>query len=413
MPPQKTSYPKQDIKILLLEGISQNAVDTFRAAGYENIVTHAKSLPEPELRKAIADAHFIGIRSRTHLTAEVLADAKRLLAIGCFCIGTNQVDLEAAELAGIPVFNAPYSNTRSVAELVLAEAIMLLRGVPQKSAQCHRGGWSKSAAGSHEARGKTLGIVGYGHIGTQVGVLAEALGMHVLFHDIETKLSLGNARASIDLDELLAKSDVVTLHVPDTNATRWMIGAKEIAKMKPGAHLINAARGTVVDIDALADALQRGHLGGAAVDVFPEEPKGNDDPLQSPLCGIDNVILTPHVGGSTLEAQDNIGVEVAAKLVRYSDNGSTLSAVNFPEVTLPEHAGSHRILHIHRNVPGVLSKINEIFSERGINIDGQYLRTDPNVGYVVIDVAADRGQASELRTALSAIPGTLRTRVLY
>ena len=413
MPPQKTSYPKQDIKILLLEGISQNAVDTFRAAGYENIVTHAKSLPEPELRKAIADAHFIGIRSRTHLTAEVLADAKRLLAIGCFCIGTNQVDLEAAELAGIPVFNAPYSNTRSVAELVLAEAIMLLRGVPQKSAQCHRGGWSKSAAGSHEARGKTLGIVGYGHIGTQVGVLAEALGMHVLFHDIETKLSLGNARASIDLDELLAKSDVVTLHVPDTNATRWMIGAKEIAKMKPGAHLINAARGTVVDIDALADALQRGHLGGAAVDVFPEEPKGNDDPLQSPLCGIDNVILTPHVGGSTLEAQDNIGIEVAAKLVRYSDNGSTLSAVNFPEVTLPEHAGSHRILHIHRNVPGVLSKINEIFSERGINIDGQYLRTDPNVGYVVIDVAADSGQAGELRTALSAIPGTLRTRVLY
>ena len=413
MPPQKTSYPKQDIKILLLEGISQNAVDTFRAAGYENIVTHAKSLPEPELRKAIADAHFIGIRSRTHLTAEVLADAKRLLAIGCFCIGTNQVDLEAAELAGIPVFNAPYSNTRSVAELVLAEAIMLLRGVPQKSAQCHRGGWSKSAAGSHEARGKTLGIVGYGHIGTQVGVLAEALGMHVLFHDIETKLSLGNARASIDLDELLAKSDVVTLHVPDTNATRWMIGAKEIAKMKPGAHLINAARGTVVDIDALADALQRGHLGGAAVDVFPEEPKGNDDPLQSPLCGIDNVILTPHVGGSTLEAQDNIGIEVAAKLVRYSDNGSTLSAVNFPEVTLPEHAGSHRILHIHRNVPGVLSKINEIFSERGINIDGQYLRTDPNVGYVVIDVAADSGQASELRSALSEIPGTLRTRVLY
>ncbi len=413
MPPQKTSYPKQDIKILLLEGISQNAVDTFRAAGYENIVTHAKSLPEPELRKAIADAHFIGIRSRTHLTAEVLADAKRLLAIGCFCIGTNQVDLEAAELAGIPVFNAPYSNTRSVAELVLAEAIMLLRGVPQKSAQCHRGGWSKSAAGSHEARGKTLGIVGYGHIGTQVGVLAEALGMHVLFHDIETKLSLGNARASIDLDELLAKSDVVTLHVPDTNATRWMIGAKEIAKMKPGAHLINAARGTVVDIDALADALQRGHLGGAAVDVFPEEPKGNDDPLQSPLCGIDNVILTPHVGGSTLEAQDNIGIEVAAKLVRYSDNGSTLSAVNFPEVTLPEHAGSHRILHIHRNVPGVLSRINEVFSTRGINIDGQYLRTDPEVGYVVIDAASDRDQANRLREALDAIEGTLRTRVLY
>ena len=410
---KKTSYPKQDIKVLLLEGISPNAVETFRAAGYSNIVTHAKSLPEDELRKAIADAHFIGIRSRTHLSAEVLADAKRLLAIGCFCIGTNQVDLEAAELAGVPVFNAPYSNTRSVAELVLAEAIMLLRGIPQKSAQCHRGGWSKSAEGSHEARGKVLGIVGYGHIGTQVGVLAEALGMQVLFHDIETKLSLGNARTARDLDELLAASDVVTLHVPETPATKWMFGAAQFARMKPGAHFINASRGTVVDIDALAAALRSGQVGGAAVDVFPEEPKGNDDPLQSALCGIDNVILTPHVGGSTLEAQDNIGVEVAAKLVRYSDNGSTLSAVNFPEVTLPEHAGSHRLLHIHRNVPGELSKINEIFGERGINIDGQFLRTDANVGYVVIDVSAEDAQAAELRTALAAIPGTLRTRVLY
>ena len=409
----KTSFPKQDIRVLLLEGISRNAVDTFRAAGYENIVSHPKALPEDELRREIAQAHFIGIRSRTQLTASVLADARRLMAVGCFCIGTNQVDLAAAEAAGIPVFNAPYSNTRSVAELVLAETIMLLRGIPRKSAQCHRGGWSKSAAGSHEARGKTLGIVGYGHIGTQVGVLAEALGMQVLFHDIETKLSLGNARPARDLDELLAQSDVVTLHVPDTAATRWMIGAAQIARMKPGAHLINAARGTVVDTDALASALRSGHLGGAAVDVFPEEPQGNDDPLVSPLCGIDNVILTPHVGGSTLEAQDNIGVEVAAKLVRYSDNGSTLSAVNFPEVTLPEHAGSHRILHIHRNVPGILSKINEVFGERGINIDGQYLRTNPNVGYVVIDVAADAAQADELRGALAAIPGTLRTRVLY
>ena len=410
---KKTSYPKQDIRILLLEGISPSAVETFRAAGYSNIVTHAKALPEDALREAIADAHFVGIRSRTQLTAELLDEARKLIAVGCFCIGTNQVDLLAAELAGIPVFNAPYSNTRSVAELVLAEAIMLLRGIPQKSAQCHRGGWSKSAAGSHEARGKTLGIVGYGHIGTQVGVLAEALGMHVLFHDIETKLSLGNARAARDLDELLAASDVVTLHVPETPTTKWLFGAAQIGKMKPGAHLINAARGTVVDIDALAAALQSGHIGGAAVDVYPEEPKGNDDPLVTPLLGIDNVILTPHVGGSTLEAQDNIGIEVAAKLVRYSDNGSTLSAVNFPEVTLPEHAGSHRILHIHRNVPGVLSKINDIFGERGINIDGQFLRTDPNVGYVVIDVAADDAQASELRTALSAIPGTLRTRVLY
>ena len=410
---KKTSYPKQDIRILLLEGISPSAVETFRAAGYSNIVTHAKALPEEALREAIADAHFVGIRSRTQLTAGVLAEARRLLAVGCFCIGTNQVELLAAELAGIPVFNAPYSNTRSVAELVLAEAIMLLRGIPQKSAQCHRGGWSKSAAGSHEARGKVLGIVGYGHIGTQVGVLAEALGMQVLFHDIETKLALGNARAARDLDELLSSADVVTLHVPETPATQWMIGAPQLAKMKPGAHLINAARGTVVDIDALATALRDGRLGGAAVDVFPVEPQGNDDPLASPLLGIDNVILTPHVGGSTLEAQDNIGIEVAAKLVRYSDNGSTLSAVNFPEVTLPEHAGSHRLLHIHRNVPGVLSKINEIFGERGINIDGQFLRTDANVGYVVIDVSANDAQATELRAALAAIPGTLRTRVLY
>jgi D-3-phosphoglycerate dehydrogenase len=410
---KKTSYPKQDIQILLLEGISPNAAETFRAAGYSNIVTHAKALPEDALRAAIAEAHFIGIRSRTQLTAGVLAEARRLLAVGCFCIGTNQVDLRAAELAGIPVFNAPYSNTRSVAELVLAEAVMLLRGVPQKSAQCHRGGWSKSATGSHEARGKVLGLVGYGHIGTQVGVLAEALGMQVLFHDIETKLALGNARAARDLDELLATADVVSLHVPETAATRWMIGAKQLAQMKAGAHLINAARGTVVDIEALVAALRSGHLAGAAVDVFPEEPQGNDDPLLSPLCGIDNVILTPHVGGSTLEAQDNIGIEVAAKLVRYSDNGSTLSAVNFPEVTLPEHAGSHRLLHIHRNVPGMLSKINDTFGERGINIDGQYLRTNPNVGYVVIDVGADEAQATELRAALAAIPGTLRTRVLY
>mgnify|MGYP002662020088 FL=1 len=288
-----------------------------------------------------------------------------------------------------------------------------MRGIPQKNAEFHRGGWSKSASGSHEVRGKTLGIIGYGHIGTQVGVLAVALGMQVLFHDVEAKLALGNARAAASLDELLAQADVVTLHVPETPATQWMIGAPQLAKMKPGAHLINAARGTVVDIDALAAALRDGRLGGAAVDVFPVEPQGNDDPLASPLLGIDNVILTPHVGGSTLEAQDNIGVEVAAKLVRYSDNGSTLSAVNFPEVTLPEHVGSHRILHIHRNVPGVLSKINEIFGERGINIDGQFLRTDAKVGYVVIDVSATDLQAVDLKEALMAIPGTLRTRVLY
>ena len=413
MSPKKTSFPKQDIRVLLLEGVSQTAVDTFKAAGYSQIDYHAKALPEDELKARIAEAHIVGLRSRTQLTAEVLAEAKRLLAVGCFCIGTNQVDLDAAEVAGIPVFNAPYSNTRSVAELVVAQAVMLMRGIPQKNAQCHRGGWSKAADGSHEVRGKTLGIIGYGHIGTQVGVLAEGLGMRVVFHDIETKLSLGNARAAAGLDELLAVSDVVTLHVPETPATKNMVGAAQLAAMKRGAHLINASRGTVVDIDALAAALASGHVGGAAVDVFPVEPKANGDEFLSPLRGLDNVILTPHIGGSTLEAQDNIGVEVAAKLVRYSDNGSTLSAVNFPEVTLPEHEGSLRLLHIHRNVPGVLSKVNEIFSRHALNIDGQFLRTDPKVGYVVIDVSADEAQAIALKDELAAIPGTLRTRVLY
>ena len=413
MSAQKTSYPKQDIRVLLLEGVSATAVETFRAAGYSQLEIHDKSLPEDELKARIAEAHIVGIRSRTQLNAEVLAGAKRLIAVGCFCIGTNQVDLDAAELAGIPVFNAPYSNTRSVAELVVAQAVMLMRGIPQKNAQCHRGGWSKSAEGSHEVRGKTIGIVGYGHIGTQVGVLAEALGMNVIFHDIETKLSLGNARAAAGLGDLLARSDVVTLHVPETAATRNMFAAAQLAAMKPGAHLINASRGTVVDIDALAAALESGRVGGAAVDVFPVEPKGNADPFVSPLTRFDNVILTPHVGGSTLEAQDNIGVEVAAKLVRYSDNGSTLSAVNFPEVTLPEHEDSLRLLHIHRNVPGVLSRINEIFSRHALNIDGQFLRTDPKVGYVVIDVAANEAQAAVLKDELAAIPGTLRARVLY
>lgn len=409
----KTSYPKNDIRVLLLEGVSQNAVERFRAAGYSQIVIHDKALPDDQLKREIAEAHIVGIRSRTHLTADVLQHAKRLIAVGCFCIGTSQVDLDAAELAGIPVFNAPYSNTRSVAELVIAETIMLLRGIPQKNAACHRGGWIKSASGSHEARGKTIGIVGYGHIGTQVGVIAEALGMHVLFHDIEDKLTLGNAQAAASLEDLLERSDVVTLHVPETPATRNLMGAGQIARMRPGAHLINAARGTVVDVDALAAALQDGHIGGAAVDVFPVEPGSNQDRFESPLVGIDNAILTPHIGGSTLEAQDNIGLEVAAKLIRYSDNGTTLSAVNFPEVTLPGHSGSLRLLHIHRNVPGVLSRINEIFSQLGLNIDGQYLRTNPEVGYVVIDVNATGARASELKTLLNAIPGTLRTRILY
>lgn len=409
----KTSFPRQDIKVLLLEGVSRTAVEVFERAGYSNIEYHEKSLPEAQLLERIADAHIVGLRSRTRLTAEVLRHAKRLIATGCFCIGTNQVDLGEAERLGVPVFNAPYSNTRSVAELVIAEAIMLLRGIPQRSARCHRGGWSKSAAGSYEARGKTLGVIGYGHIGTQVGVLAESLGMRVIFHDVETKLALGNAQAAADLHDLLQRSDVVTLHVPETPATKLMFGAKEIAAMRQGAVLINASRGSVVEIEALAEALRSGHLAGAAVDVFPVEPKSNDDPFLSPLIGLDNVILTPHIGGSTLEAQDNIGIEVASKLVRYSDNGSTLSAVNFPEVSLPEHPRSRRLLHIHRNAPGVLSRINELFSAGNLNIDAQFLQTDAQLGYVVIDVSADEAQAVELKNRMAAIPGTLRARVLY
>jgi D-3-phosphoglycerate dehydrogenase len=410
---KRTSYPKEDIKVLLLEGVSRSALDTFRQAGYSQIEFHEKSLSEDDLKERIADAHIVGIRSRTHLTADVLAEARRLIAVGCFCIGTNQVDTAEAERLGVPVFNAPYSNTRSVAELVIAETIMLVRRIPEKNAECHRGGWSKSAAGSFEVRDKVLGIVGYGHIGTQVGVLAESLGMRVIFHDVEAKLSLGNARPAASLEDLLERADVVTLHVPETAQTKNMIGAAEIARMRPGSMLVNASRGTVVDIDALAAALRSKHLAGAAIDVFPVEPKGNTDPFVSPLVGMDNVILTPHVGGSTAEAQENIGIEVASKLVRYSDNGSTLSAVNFPEVSLPGHPTSRRLLHIHQNIPGVLSRVNEVFSRAAVNIDGQYLQTSGQVGYVVIDVTTTEEHAASLRNELAAINGTLKARALY
>jgi D-3-phosphoglycerate dehydrogenase len=409
----KTSFPKEDLKILLLEGVSQTAVRCFREAGYSNIEYHEKSLPEAELAKAVAEAHIVGIRSRSQLTEEMFNNSRRLFAVGCFCIGTNQVALDAAQLRGVPVFNAPYSNTRSVAELVIAEAILLMRRIPEKNMECHRGGWSKSASGSFEVRGKTLGIVGYGHIGTQVGVLAESLGMRVIYSDIETKLALGNAMPAASLNDLLERSDIVSLHVPETAETKNMFGAAEVARMKKGAVLINASRGTVVDIDALAAGLRSKHVGGAAVDVFPVEPKANDERFVSPLVGMDNVILTPHVGGSTLEAQENIGLEVAAKLVRYSDNGSTLSAVNFPEVSLPGHTGSRRLLHIHHNVPGVLSRINEAFSKSGVNIDAQFLQTSGKVGYVVIDVTASEEQAQGIKDDLAAIQGTVRTRLLY
>jgi D-3-phosphoglycerate dehydrogenase len=408
---RQTSFDKAKIKILLLEGVHSSAVATFQAAGYTNLELVAGALQGRDLAKALADVHMLGIRSRTQLTAEALAAGRRLLAVGCFCIGTNQVDLTAAMRGGVPVFNAPFSNTRSVAELVLAEAVLLLRGVPEKHGLLKQGIWQKSAATSFEIRGKTLGVVGYGNIGSQLGVLAEGLGMHVQFYDVVKKLNLGNARQVDSLDELLASSDVVTLHVPATAATHNMIDERAIARMKDTAVVINASRGDVVDIDALARALKTRRLLGAAIDVFPEEPKSNNEPFVSPLLGCDNVLLTPHIGGSTLEAQENIGYEVAEKLVRYSDNGSTLSAVNFPEVSLPPHPASHRLLHIHKNIPGVLSRINAVFGEIGVNIAAQYLQTNAEIGYVVIDVEAEHSQAALEK--LREVEGTIRTRVLF
>ena len=405
------SLSKNKIKFLLLEGIHERAVDSIRQAGYSSLQVEPSALPHEELKKAVAGVHFLGIRSRSQISAEILKQADRLTAIGCFCIGTDQVDLDAARRRGVPVFNAPYANTRSVAELVMAEIIMLMRGIPAKNAAAHRGQWLKTAKGSHEVRGKTLGIVGFGHIGSQLGILAEGLGMKVVFHDIVDKLTLGNAAPVGSLIELLHESDVVSLHVPDTERTRGMIGHTQLAAMKPGAHLINASRGKVVDIPALVESLKSNHLGGAAIDVFPVEPSGAADEFHSALRGIDNVLLTPHIGGSTREAQENIAMDVASKLVRYSDNGSTMGAVNFPEVSLPDHATARRILHIHRNEPGVLQAINTVFSDAGVNIAAQYLQTTPDIGYVVMDVETD--DATSLVRGLEAIPATIRTRFLY
>jgi D-3-phosphoglycerate dehydrogenase / 2-oxoglutarate reductase len=407
----QTSFDKDKIKILLLEGVHPSAVASFHSAGYRNVEQLGQALQGDELTRALTDVHMLGIRSRTQLTGPALAEARRLIAVGCFCIGTNQVALRDATLRGIPVFNAPFSNTRSVAELVLAEAVLLLRGIPEKLTRLKQGVWQKSAAASFEIRGKRLGVIGYGNIGAQLGVMAEALGMHVQFYDVVKKLNLGNAVQLDSLDELLATSDVVTLHVPATPATRELIGTREIALMRSNSVLINASRGNVVDIDALADALRTGRILGAAIDVFPQEPQSNNEPFVSPLLDCDNVIVTPHIGGSTVEAQENIGVEVADKLIRYSDNGSTLSAVNFPEVALPPHPASHRLLHIHRNAPGVLSRINQVFSEGSINIAAQYLQTNADIGYVVIDVEAEHSQAA--LTKLREVEGTIRTRVLF
>jgi len=411
MTTNKNSLAKDKIKILLLEGVHQSALEELRFKGYSNIEYIKTSLSNDDLIEKIADVHFIGIRSRTQLTDEVLSHAKKLAAIGCFCIGTNQVDIKAAQKYGVPVFNAPFSNTRSVAELVLGQTLLLLRGIPEKSAKAHRGQWLKSAVGSFEARGKTLGIIGYGHIGTQLGILAETLGMRVRFYDIETKLPLGNASQAPSLSALLGEADVVSLHVPETPQTQDMIGAAEFSAMKSGAIFINASRGTVVDIDALAEALSEKKVAGAAIDVFPVEPKGNDDEFVSPLRGFDNVILTPHIGGSTKEAQENIGLEVASKLAKYSDNGSTLSAVNFPQVSLPEHVNTSRLLHIHHNQPGVLTQINQAFAEHSINIAAQYLQTDDQIGYVVIDI--DSTNSAQALKELKAIDGTIRARILH
>lgn len=407
----QTSLDKAKIKFLLLEGVHQSAVESLNRAGYTNVDYVKTALAEEELIERIKDAHFVGLRSRTQLTRRVIEHAPKLVAAGCFCIGTNQVDLDAAQEHGVAVFNAPFSNTRSVAELVIAEAILLLRGIPAKNAGCHRGEWDKSAVGSYEIRGKTMGIVGYGSIGSQVSVMAEAMGMQVVFFDVVTKLPLGNAVQSKSLTELLQVADVVSLHVPELEATKNLIGANELAAMKPQSFLLNASRGTVVDIDALAAALESKHLAGAAIDVFPVEPKGNNEEFVSPLRRFDNVILTPHIGGSTMEAQENIGYEVAEKLIKYSDNGTTTSSVNFPEVALPAHREVHRLLHVHQNVPGVMTAINRIFSENNINIAGQYLQTKESVGYVVIDV--DSAYSDLALKQLREVEGTVRCRVLF
>ena len=407
----KVSLDKSKIKFVLFEGVHQSALDTLHAAGYTNIDYYKKALDGDELKEAIKDAHFIGLRSRTHLTAEMIEAAPKLIAVGCFCIGTNQVDLNAAKARGIPVFNAPFSNTRSVAELVLGEILLLMRNVPQANAEVHRGVWNKSATGSHEVRGKKLGIIGYGHIGSQLSIIAESLGMDVYFYDIENKLPLGNAKQVRSLEELLSSCDVVSLHVPELPSTKNLMNAERITQLKQGAILINAARGTVVDIDALAQALKDGKIHGAAIDVFPIEPASINEEFVSPLREFDNVILTPHIGGSTAEAQENIGFEVAGKFVKYSDNGSTLSSVNFPEVSLPGHEGTKRLLHIHENRPGILNKLNQIFVEANLNIAAQYLQTDPKIGYVVVDV--ETNDASPLLTKLKEIDGTIRARVLY
>lgn len=406
-----TSYPLNKIKVVLLEDIHQRAVEQLSAVGF-NVEHYTRSFSGRELLEVAGDAHMIGIRSKTHLTAEFFAECRHLWAVGCFCIGTNQVDLPAAAAAGVPVFNAPFSNTRSVAEKVIAEIIMLHRRLGDRNMQMHTGKWAKTARGSHEIRGRTLGIIGYGRIGSQLSVLAEAMGMRVIYHDIVDVLPLGNAQPADDLGSLLAESDVVSLHVPATQQTAGMFGAAEISRMKPGAFLINNARGNVVDIEALADAIRDERVGGAAVDVFPREPARRDEPFDSPLRGLPNVVLTPHVGGATEEAQRAIGQEVSTKLAKLMNNGSTTTAVNFPEVELPMlHADHHRILHYHRNVPGVLGTLHSMLADLGVNIAAEFLQSNERFAYVILDVDPSQGEA--VRERLVDIPETIRVRTLW
>lgn len=408
---KKYSFDKKNIKVLLLEGIHQSAVTLFHQSGYTNVEYLKTALDNDELLARIADIHILGIRSRTTLTNEILQKASRLIAVGCFSIGTNQVDVQSAKQLGIPVFNAPFSNTRSVAELVIAEIIMLLREVPAKNAAAHRGEWLKLSSNSYEVRGKNLGIIGYGHIGSQVSILAEALGMNVFYYDIEKKLSLGKATSCSSLEELLKLSDAVTLHVPETPQTKDIIKHATLSLMKKGSVLINASRGSVVDYDAVAHYLTNESLAGVAADVFPVEPASAAEKFQNVLQSFDNVILTPHIGGNTIEAQENIGAEVAEKLIRYSDNGSTIGAVNFPQISLAPNQNQQRFLHIHKNMPGILKEINHVFTSKDINISAQYLQTDPEIGYVIIDTEGTT--STNLLSELKEIPNTIKTRMLY
>ena len=405
-----TSFPKDRIKVLLLENIHPSAHELFAAEGFQ-LETKGGAMGEAELVERIADVHVLGIRSKTRVTDAVLAAGRRLLSVGCFCIGTNQVDLLQANRRGVPVFNAPFSNTRSVAEMILSEVVMLARRLGDRAREMHAGQWRKVATGSFEVRGKTLGIIGYGHIGRQLGVIAEMLGMRVLFFDVVAKLPMGNNRSVKTLEELLSQSDFVTLHVPETPQTRGMLGARELAAMREGGYLFNASRGTVVDIPALAEALKSGHLAGAAIDVFPEEPETNSDGFVTPLQGLSNVVMTPHIGGSTAEAQEAIGREVGAALVKYVNAGVTTGAVSFPQIDLPPTPGKHRVLNVHRNVPGVLRDINGVVSEKGANITAQVLATDPDIGYLVMDL--DQDVSHDVKNALAELPNSIKTRILY